>query len=76
MRGPIRWTRILPTGGVSLTKENIYGWIEAGAACVGMGSKLITKDSVAAGNYEAITENVHQVLTWIKEARRGQSPIM
>ena len=76
VRGPIRWTRILPTGGVSLTKENICGWIEAGAACVGMGSKLITKDSVAAGNYEAITENVRQVLTWIKEARRGQSPIM
>lgn len=76
VRGPIRWTRILPTGGVSPTKENIYGWIEAGAACVGMGSKLITKDSVAAGNYEAITENVRQVLTWIKEARRGQSPIM
>ena len=76
VRGPIRWTRILPTGGVSPTKENIYGWIEAGAACVGMGSKLIIKDSVAAGNYEAITENVRQVLTWIKEARRGQSPIM
>ncbi|MCK4900306.1 MAG: hypothetical protein KAS38_16110, partial [Anaerolineales bacterium] len=76
VRGPIRWTRILPTGGVSPTKENIYGWIEAGAACVGMGSKLIIKDSVAAGNYETITENVRQVLTWIKEARRGQSPIM
>ena len=76
VRGPIRWTRILPTGGVSPTKENIYGWIEAGAACVGMGSKLITKDSVAVGNYETITENVRQVLTWIKEARRGQSPIM
>ena len=76
VRGPIRWTRILPTGGVSPTKENIYGWIEAGAACVGMGSKLITKDSVAVGNYETISENVRQVLTWIKKARRGQSPIM
>jgi 2-dehydro-3-deoxyphosphogluconate aldolase/(4S)-4-hydroxy-2-oxoglutarate aldolase len=76
LRGPMRWTRIIPTGGVSPTKENINGWIEAGAACVGMGSKLITKESVAAGDYEAITENVRQVLTWIKQARNGQSPIM
>ncbi len=75
VRGPMRWTRIIPTGGVSPTKENIYGWIEAGASCVGMGSKLITKESVAAGDYESITNNVRQVLTWIKEARQGQSPI-
>ena len=75
VRGPMRWTRIIPTGGVSPTKENIYGWIEAGAACVGMGSKLITKESVAAGDYESITANVRQVLAWIKEARHGQSPI-
>lgn len=75
VRGPMRWTRIIPTGGVSPTKENIYGWIEAGAACVGMGSKLITKESVAAGDYKSITTNVRQVLAWIKEARGGQSPI-
>jgi 2-dehydro-3-deoxyphosphogluconate aldolase/(4S)-4-hydroxy-2-oxoglutarate aldolase len=71
----MRWTRIIPTGGVSPTKENIYGWIEAGAACVGMGSKLITKEAVAAEDYASITANVRQVLAWIKEARGGQSPI-
>ena len=75
VRGPMRWTRIIPTGGVSPTKENIYGWIEAGAACVGMGSKLITKEAVATGDYSSITANVRQVLAWIKEARGGQSPI-
>ena len=75
VRGPMRWTRIIPTGGVSPTKENLYGWIEAGAACVGMGSKLITKEAVAAGDYASITANVRQVLAWIKEARGGQSPI-
>jgi 2-dehydro-3-deoxyphosphogluconate aldolase/(4S)-4-hydroxy-2-oxoglutarate aldolase len=75
VRGPMRWTRIIPTGGVSPTKENIYGWIQAGAACVGMGSKLITKEAVAAGDYASITANVRQVLAWIKEARGGQSPI-
>ena len=76
VRGPMPWSRIIPTGGVSPTEENIRGWIEAGAACVGMGSKLITKEYVAAGNYEGITENVVKVLAWIKEARGGKSPIM
>jgi 2-dehydro-3-deoxyphosphogluconate aldolase/(4S)-4-hydroxy-2-oxoglutarate aldolase len=76
IRGPMPWTRIIPTGGVSPTEENIRGWIEAGAACVGMGSKLITKEYVAAGNYEAISENVARVLDWIKAARGGKSPIM
>jgi 2-keto-3-deoxy-6-phosphogluconate aldolase len=41
-----------------------------------MGSKLITKEYVDAGNYEAISENVARVLDWIKAARGGKSPIM
>ncbi len=67
--GPMPWTRIMPTGGVDATQENIQGWIEAGASCVGMGSKLIRKDWVAAGHYTAITDTVRQVLAWIEEAR-------
>jgi 2-dehydro-3-deoxyphosphogluconate aldolase/(4S)-4-hydroxy-2-oxoglutarate aldolase len=59
----------MPTGGVDAAEENVKGWIEAGAACLGMGSKLIRKDLVAAGDYDAISENVSNVLRWIKEAR-------
>jgi 2-dehydro-3-deoxyphosphogluconate aldolase/(4S)-4-hydroxy-2-oxoglutarate aldolase len=69
VRGPMSWVRIMPTGGVDATKEGVYEWIEAGAACLGVGSKLIRKDLVAAGDYEAIGENVRQVLEWIREAR-------
>ncbi len=76
VRGPMPWTRILPTGGVSPTEENIRGWIEAGAACVGMGSKLITREAIDAGNYQVISENVARVLAWIREARGGKSPIL
>jgi 2-dehydro-3-deoxyphosphogluconate aldolase / (4S)-4-hydroxy-2-oxoglutarate aldolase len=66
--GPCPWTRIMPTGGVAATQENIQAWFEAGAACVGMGSKLIRKDLVAARDWEAITQNVRQVLAWIQGA--------
>jgi 2-dehydro-3-deoxyphosphogluconate aldolase/(4S)-4-hydroxy-2-oxoglutarate aldolase len=59
----------MPTGGVDATRENIETWFAAGAACVGMGSKLIVKDLVASGDFEAISQNVAQVLTWIQEVR-------
>jgi 2-keto-3-deoxy-6-phosphogluconate aldolase len=35
-----------------------------------MGSKLITKDLVAAGDFETISKKVAQVLAWIREARK------
>jgi 2-dehydro-3-deoxyphosphogluconate aldolase/(4S)-4-hydroxy-2-oxoglutarate aldolase len=72
VRGPCPWTSIMPTGGVDATWESISGWFKAGVTCVGMGSKLIRKDLVAAGDFDAITRNVTQVLAWIRQAR-GES---
>jgi 2-dehydro-3-deoxyphosphogluconate aldolase/(4S)-4-hydroxy-2-oxoglutarate aldolase len=69
VRGPMPWTRIMPTGGVDATEKNVKEWIQAGAACLGMGSKLIRKGAVLAGNYASIRENVKNVLGWIQEAR-------
>jgi len=67
---PLPWTRIMPTGGVDATEESIRAWFGAGVACVGIGSKLVAKDLVAAGDFESISARVAQVLAWIKEARR------
>lgn len=67
--GPMPWTRIMPTGGVDATQKNVQEWIQAGAACLGMGSKLIRKELVVSANYAAIRENVRNVLGWIKKAR-------
>ncbi len=69
VRGPCPWTRLMPTGGVDATEESIKGWFKAGVSCVGMGSKLVRKDLVAAGNWEEITRTVRQVREWIREAR-------
>ena len=68
--GPCPWTRLLPTGGVAATQESIQAWIQAGACAVGMGSKLITRDAVAAGEYDLIRANVSPVLAWIAAARQ------
>lgn len=66
---PCPWTRIMPTGGVAPTEESINGWFGAGVACVGMGSKLITKELVASSDYEGITANVRRTLELIRRAR-------
>ncbi len=67
--GPTPWTRIMPTGGVDATEESVTAWIKAGVAAVGIGSNLITKDLVAAGDFAGISARVAEVLWWIKQAR-------
>ena len=67
--GPCPWTRIMPTGGVDATEESIKAWFEAGVACVGIGSKLIRKDLVAAGDWAEITALVRRVVDWIKNVQ-------
>ncbi len=67
--GPCPWTRIMPTGGVETTKESITAWFRAGITAAGIGSNLVKKEWVAAGNYQAITTKTAEVLAWIREAR-------
>jgi len=66
IRGPQPWTQIMPTGGVAPTKENLTGWLQAGAVCVGMGSKLISKDLLKKGNFKQLSVDVTAALALIK----------
>jgi 2-dehydro-3-deoxyphosphogluconate aldolase/(4S)-4-hydroxy-2-oxoglutarate aldolase len=69
IKGPHPWTSIMPTGGVSPTEENLKGWIDAGVTCVGMGSKLITKDALASGNFAAIEQKTKEAISLIQRLR-------
>lgn len=69
VKGPQPWTSIMPTGGVSPTKESVGQWIKAGAACLGMGSKLVSKELVQAGNWAGISKNVGDCIELIRQAR-------
>jgi len=69
VRGPSPWSSLMPTGGVELSEESIRAWIGAGAVAVGMGSKLVTKDVLASGNYDQLAENTAKALGWIRDAR-------
>jgi len=67
--GPCPWTRLMPTGGVETTRESISAWFKAGISAAGIGSNLIRKDLVAAGDYAGITAKTSEVLSWIREVR-------
>ncbi|MFH0999940.1 MAG: bifunctional 4-hydroxy-2-oxoglutarate aldolase/2-dehydro-3-deoxy-phosphogluconate aldolase [Bacteroidota bacterium] len=69
IKGPQPWTSIMPTGGVSPTKENLESWFNAGATCVGMGSQLISSDILKNKNFAKLTLEVKKALQIIKEVR-------
>ncbi len=71
IKGPSPWTSIMPTGGVSPDESNLRGWFEAGVTCVGMGSKMISKEIVANKDFEALTQSVQNTLDTIKRIRSG-----
>jgi 2-dehydro-3-deoxyphosphogluconate aldolase/(4S)-4-hydroxy-2-oxoglutarate aldolase len=67
--GPCLWHRLLPTGGVEATESNVSEWIKAGAAALGMGSKLISTQAIQQRAFDAIADLTAQVLGWIRHAR-------
>ena len=69
VRAPQPWTKIMPTGGVAPNEENLTGWFGPGATCVGMGSKLITKEILADKNYSELEHKVSSTLELIKTIR-------
>ena len=62
----------MPTGGVEVDKDNISGWFKAGVCAVGMGSKLITKQSLENRDYGKITEVTKQALDIISSVKSGK----
>ncbi len=70
VKGPCPWTSFMPTGGVDPTPESLERWFNAGITAAGIGSKLISRDLVKAGNYRAIAENVRRTLGLIADIKK------
>lgn len=70
IKGPQPWTSIMPTGGVSTEEANLRSWFEAGVTCVGMGSKLISKELLLNKDYDKLENTVREVLKVISRIRK------
>ncbi len=69
VRGPCPWTLMMPTGGVDITEQSLAAWFAAGVPCVGIGSKLVSKDIVAAADWAALEQRTVDVLATISSVR-------
>jgi 2-dehydro-3-deoxyphosphogluconate aldolase/(4S)-4-hydroxy-2-oxoglutarate aldolase len=67
LRGPFPEIPLVPTGGVTL--ENVRDMFDAGAAAVGIGSELISKDALSRRDYASIGALAHQFLAAVRKAR-------
>jgi 2-dehydro-3-deoxyphosphogluconate aldolase/(4S)-4-hydroxy-2-oxoglutarate aldolase len=67
--GPMPWSLLMPTGGVEPTEESLRAWFGAGAACVGMGSRLISAELIAARDWPALAAKVASCLALIQTCR-------
>jgi 2-dehydro-3-deoxyphosphogluconate aldolase / (4S)-4-hydroxy-2-oxoglutarate aldolase len=67
---PCPWTKALISGGVSPDEANLKAWFGAGAACVAMGSKLITAEVLANKDYDLLENNVKNVVKMIKKLKK------
>jgi 2-dehydro-3-deoxyphosphogluconate aldolase/(4S)-4-hydroxy-2-oxoglutarate aldolase len=67
--GPCPWSNIMPSGGVSPTKENLTEWFDAGAFCVGMGSQLISREIIKNRDFAKLESMARESVGIIKKIR-------
>jgi 2-dehydro-3-deoxyphosphogluconate aldolase/(4S)-4-hydroxy-2-oxoglutarate aldolase len=72
VRGPMPWAELMPTGGVDPTEQSLAAWFNAGVACVGIGSNLVTKDLVEGGRFDELTKKVRETIEIIRRVRTNK----
>ena len=67
---PMPWSRIMVTGGVEPTEDNLRAWFTAGTASVGMGSKLLLKSTIDAADWNTLSARCRDCFTIISKFKR------
>ncbi len=67
--GPCPWTPDHADGRRRSTEESLRKWFDAGVACVGMGTNLITKELLAKQDYAGIEAKVRATIELIRTIR-------
>jgi 2-dehydro-3-deoxyphosphogluconate aldolase/(4S)-4-hydroxy-2-oxoglutarate aldolase len=61
--------KLMPTGGVEPTEENLKAWFDAGVFCAGMGSQLFSKKTIEEKNWKEIENGVRNALAIATKVR-------
>lgn len=65
---PLPQLRLIPTGGVNVQTAGEF--IKAGAAALGVGSALVSKDVLASKQFEVLTQRAQALVEAVQKARR------
>ncbi len=68
--GPMPWSKIIIIRGVDSTEESVSQWIKAGSCCLGLGSRLITKNLITQRKNVSLSQQIGNCLKNIKSARK------
>jgi 2-dehydro-3-deoxyphosphogluconate aldolase / (4S)-4-hydroxy-2-oxoglutarate aldolase len=61
--------KLMITGGVEPSEENLRAWFKAGAMCVGLGSNLFTKEILEKKDWSALEQRIQHTVALIKRIR-------
>ena len=67
VHGPMPQVKLTPTGGVDL--NTAADWIKAGAVAIGVGSSLVKKDLLAAGEWDELSSLAKKYVDIVAAAR-------
>lgn len=62
--------QLMITGGVEPNEKSISSWFKAGAACLGLGSQLFTREILAEKNWSLLKQRIEDTLNLAKQARK------
>ncbi|MEL1240347.1 bifunctional 4-hydroxy-2-oxoglutarate aldolase/2-dehydro-3-deoxy-phosphogluconate aldolase [Flavobacterium flavipallidum] len=71
VKAPMPWLKLMPTGGVELSEDNLSSWYKAGVVCVGIGSQLITKNILEQREFLALEMKIKSTLEIIKNHKKN-----
>jgi 2-dehydro-3-deoxyphosphogluconate aldolase/(4S)-4-hydroxy-2-oxoglutarate aldolase len=69
--GPLPQIRLMPTGGVTI--ENARDFLAAGACCVGIGTALVDREDVEAGDWAALEARARRLMASLATSGLGGS---
>ncbi len=67
---PMPWLKLMPTGGVKPTQDNLREWYDAGVVTVGMGSQLLDNEDIQNGDYDSLASKIKNTLEIINEIKK------
>lgn len=70
LKGPCPWTRVMPSGGVTMEENNLREWFNSGVECVAIGSNLFSREIMNDGKMDLLEQRIQWLLETIHKVRQ------